>query len=447
MIASRFKWMCAQLRGSDLRTQLIRGGVASLFMKAAQLTLSFLVVVVWVRVLGPESYGTYSFALAIIILSAIPAQVGIPQLIVRETARTQAESNWALMRGLWRWGNLAVAFFSFLSFCAVMLALHFLEFAESSQQISTLIIGVVLIPLIALANVRDACLRGLRRVVLGQFTDSILRPILLLVVIGVWVVIGDSNATLSASRAMTLHVITVGIAFVFGIWLLRKYQPTELAPHLKPQYDFRKWFKAVIPLGLIGGIQVVNNQIDIVMVGIYRPEEEVGLYKAVSQLAILVLFAFQAFNQVLQPFFARLYASGDNRKINSLLNKALLAILAFSLPIIAIYAFFGKFILATFFGDYFESGSLVLVILSIGLVFKSFYGISATSLNMTGSESLVFIIGAVSVVMNIFLNFLLIPLYGIEGAASSSAITFFTLGALGFGIARNKFSNKTTRII
>src|SRR5690606_34308988 len=128
------------------------------------------------------------FTLAIIILSAIPAQVGIPQLIVRETARTQAESNWALMRGLWRWGNVAVAFFSFLSFCAVMFALQFLEFAESSQQINTLLVGVVLIPLIALANVRDACLRGLRRVVLGQITDSILRPILLLLVVAMWII-------------------------------------------------------------------------------------------------------------------------------------------------------------------------------------------------------------------------------------------------------------------
>lgn len=65
-------------RGNGLRAQIMRGGLGSLLIKALQAVLAFAVAVVLARVLGPEGYGVYSYALALLMLTAIPGTSGYP---------------------------------------------------------------------------------------------------------------------------------------------------------------------------------------------------------------------------------------------------------------------------------------------------------------------------------------------------------------------------------
>jgi len=97
---------------ASLRGRLIRGGLGSLALKLGSTALGFLLAILLARTLGPEGYGVYAFVFAIVSLLAIPTQLGLPQLVVRETAKAQAAEQWGLMRGLWRWSTLAVWLFS-----------------------------------------------------------------------------------------------------------------------------------------------------------------------------------------------------------------------------------------------------------------------------------------------------------------------------------------------
>ncbi len=99
---------------TSLRGRLVRGGLGSLALKLASTALGFILVILLARSLGPEGYGVYAFVFAIVSLLAIPTQLGLPQLVVRETAKAQAAERWGLMRGLWRWSTLVVWLFSFV---------------------------------------------------------------------------------------------------------------------------------------------------------------------------------------------------------------------------------------------------------------------------------------------------------------------------------------------
>ena len=134
--------------GDSLRVQLLRGGIGSLAVKATNAVLGFALAIVLARALGPEGYGVYSFALAIVMLAAIPAQVGVPQLVVRETAKAQAKEDWGLMRGLWRWANRAVIIFSFFGAIATGAVLWLMDHVEGGRA-ATMGIGGALIPLSA----------------------------------------------------------------------------------------------------------------------------------------------------------------------------------------------------------------------------------------------------------------------------------------------------------
>lgn len=424
-------------RGDGLRAQIMRGGLGSLLIKAGQAVLAFAVAVVLARILGPEGYGVYSYALALLMLTAIPAQVGIPQLIVRETAKAQARKDWALMRGLWRWGNGAVALLSTLGIIILWGTLVVAEGTEGGRVVTALS-GIALIPMVALANVRGATLRGLRRVVWGLLPETIFRPALLLGLVLGWTILSSDNNSIAPGRVMVLHVWAAVTTFVLGgamLWLAR---PKGVKEKPIPRYETRAWARAVVPLAMITGLQLINNYADLIILGIFRPDEEVGIYRAVSQVALLSFFGFQAMNSVLQPHFSRISAVGNGDKdVKRLVSLSFRLVLLLSCPFALLYFFFGQDILRIIFGSSYVAGYLSLVILSIGLIFKSLYGVMATAMNMAGHEMKVLSVAGLSVALNIVLNLITIPVFGMEGAGASTAVSFVFLGIFIYFKAQN----------
>lgn len=410
---------------STLRKQLLQGSVGSMVVKLVRAGLAFILAVVLARFMGPSEYGAYSFAFAILMLVAIPAQVGVPQLIVRETAKAQARLDWALMRGLWRWGNFSVVGFSALGLLfAVAIVVSLMLLDSNSGRLTVIATGLALIPLIALTAVRGSCLRGLRRVVIGQLPDSVLRPVIFLGVIGGYFILSESGAFYSAELVMGMYVIAATCSLILASLILSKLKPKEINQVTASRYEKKAWRKAVIPLAMITGLHLINNYADLVILGIFRPDEEVGIYRAVFQVALLVIVGLQAVNQVLHPHFARIYAVGDMQKLQQLVTLSARGILTLALPPALILVFFGGPLMEWIFGHQYKSGALALSILVIGQLVNAAFGSVGALLNMTGHERDTVHGLAIAISANILLNFILIPLWGMEGAAVATSTTF-----------------------
>src|SRR5690554_7702772 len=89
-----------QFQGNSLKSNLMRGGLASIAIKIFGLGLSLLTAIILARTLGPEQYGVYSYVLAIVSILAIPAMFGLPSWIVRETAKAEVKHEWGKMGGV-----------------------------------------------------------------------------------------------------------------------------------------------------------------------------------------------------------------------------------------------------------------------------------------------------------------------------------------------------------
>lgn len=92
-------------KGNGLRAQLSRGGVGSISIKALSTLTGLLLAIALARVLGIEQFGIYAFCFSLISLLATPAQLGLPNLVTRETAKADASGDWSMMRGIWRWSS------------------------------------------------------------------------------------------------------------------------------------------------------------------------------------------------------------------------------------------------------------------------------------------------------------------------------------------------------
>ncbi|MEX0729493.1 MAG: flippase [Aquisalimonadaceae bacterium] len=423
--------------GNSFRGRLVRGGAGSLTVKLAGTLLAVLVAIILARALGPDGYGIYALVYAVVTLLAIPAQLGLPELMVRETAKAHAREQWGVLRGLWRWGTASVFVFSIILLCLGLAGIWIIGERLGVQQQATFLFGLFLVPLVALGNLRGAALKGLRRVVLGQLPQNILRPGLLILFLMAVLVLFPS-APFTPAHAMALHAVAAVIAFGVGAWILWNARPNELKNRPLPVYIPREWFGAAFPLALIAGIHLINQHTDILMIGIFCSMEEVGIYKVVVTGATLVAFGLQAVNVMVAPYFARLHTQGELVKLQRLVTLSARAILALAIPVVALFLFKGDVVLGLVFGEEYAVGHSALAILALGQLVNAATGSVGTLLNMTGHERDTMRGLAVAAVANVLLNLALIPAFGIVGAAFATAISLVLWNFLLWWFVRNR---------
>lgn len=419
MSLKRF-WIMSQ--GGSFRAQLIRSGAGSLVVKIANVSLSFLVAITLARTLGADGYGVFAFAMALVWILAIPAQVGIPQVVLRETAKAAVLEDWALMRGLWWWSTRIVLAFSAILLLVGFGVLYVTYDTMDSIRANTLAVAFLLIPLLALGNLRGAALRGLHHVVLGQLPEAVLRPGGLLLVIAI-VVFAAPSSMLTPPMAMSINAAVATGAFGVGAWMLWTARPTGVRANPLPKTESTYWWRASVPLALTGGVQLINSQADIVILGIFRTNEEVGIYQAVVQSALLITFVLTAANQVLAPYFSRLYTAGDLVRLKKLVKITVRIASLFATALASVFIVFSEDILTGLFGVAFAAGGIALSILALGQLVNVVIGPVAVLLNMTGHEKSTMIGVGAAAAANIIMNLLLIPKFGMAGAAISTACT------------------------
>lgn len=410
------------LKAPSLRGSLARKALGSIMLKLAYTLLSFGVAVVLARVLGPAGYGVYAFVFALVTLLAVPAKFGLPNLVVRETAKHIANGEWGLVQGVWRWAGSITGVIALALAVLAGGVLWFWGEQFSTAHVMTLAWGLALVPLVALGDLRGAALRGLDKVLQGQFPEMILRPSLFLILLLATTLVLPMGE-LSAATAMALQVAAAAAAFAIGAWLLWRTTPQSVSD-ASPRYERRRWLASTLPLAFTSGMQLINQYTDIIMLGLFVSAAEVGVYRVAAQVSLLVSFGLSAINMVVAPRFARLYANSDMAKLQRLVTVSARAILLCSLPVVAIVIFFGKPLLTLIFGAEFTPAYVPLAILVLGQLVNSAMGSVAFLLNMTGHERDTARGAAIAACGNVMLNLLLIPLFGTAGAAIATATTF-----------------------
>lgn len=407
--------------GEGLKGQLLRGGVGSVAVKIGSTLLNVLLAIVLARALGVEGFGVYSFVFALITIMAIPAQMGLPNLVVRETAKAQAAGDWALMKGLWRWSTLMALMMSAALMATGALAAWLFASRLPEGGLAVFYWGLVLVPLIALGNLRGAALRGLRHVVQGQLPEFILRPsFFILLVLAMH--FGLSARTLAASDAMMLHAIASLVAFAIGAWLLRRARPKCLREQRATQTHPRFWLASALPLGVMEGMHMINGSIGAVVVGLALPVEEVGFLRVAFQASILVSFGVLAANVVVAPHMSLLLLSNDVRRLQLLVRRAAQACVLIAIPVAVFLIAFGDIFLSLLFGPSFAPAHKLIIVLIFGQLINVITGPAGILLQMAKDEKYILLSVFYSVVLHLFLMTALFPVLGVTGAALSFAV-------------------------
>ena len=410
------------LGNGGLRKELSFGALGNLVIKMISLLLGFFLMVLLARTLGPEGYGVYAFFFALASLLSILAEIGIPNLIVRETAKLEAREQWGLMLGLWRWSTSTILLSS-LGILLISSGLAWLLLDQFSLlQLKTFGFSLLLVPFIALIRLRTAALNGLRKVILSQLPDFIIRPALLILLILIVKFLFPAETFTSAS-AMGLYAIAALVALLISIGFLRRVQPNQLKSKPYALYEKKYWFSALLPLAFSSGMVLITQNTDILMLSLFSTFEDTGIYRAVISVSGLVSFGLYIVTIVIKPYLARFYAQGNKELIQKMVTQSSRVILFLAITMAIIIIIVGEEMLGVFFGDEYLLGYVTLVILVVGQFVNAFMGSVAGLLNMTGYEEETAKGVAIAAAVNVLLNFILIPFLGMNGAAAATAIS------------------------
>jgi O-antigen/teichoic acid export membrane protein len=394
----------------SLKKQLIRSGTGSILLRIIGTGLAFVLSVILARTLGPDGFGLYSFVLTLLVFLSIPIQAGFPNLTVREVSKAHLKNDWATMKGI-LWWTLKIIGIYFVGLALLLLIvtvsdMHWL----SEERLKVFLAGFFLIPLLSILVIQNAYIRGLGRVIIGVIPDSVIRPgLALLFLISAIYLFSDTKIT--PLMAMGGYLASVFIAFCVSLILMWELTPKENRSTSVLKVESNKWKKAAYPLTIVGGLQLMYSYTDILILGLFHENTDVGVYRAVGQLGTLVVFGLSAINQMLHPHFSKLYAANELDKLQKIVTYSSLAIFTFAIIPAVVFLFSGEYIV----------GFIPLAILTMGQLANASFGSVGALLNMTGHEKDAMKGMMYSLGVNFVLAFLLIPTYGMVGAATATA--------------------------
>lgn len=398
------------------RRALLRGAGMAFVLQIVGLFLTYGLHVVVARWLGAGGYGRYAYVLSWATILATIAALGLPLASLRFASQHVAAQRWEALQGLLRGTSILVA----LGGVAVIVIGAALVIETASDPFLWSV-GLLCVPLLAHLALGSETARAMGSVAASLVPQRVFRPLLTLVAIAViWRRTAAPAAALAAT-ATALFIVTL----LQWIWV-RALMP-EGAQRARPVYQTRLWLKVGFPLMIAGGVSLLLTQLDLLMVGLLMDEHSTGLYSAAAKTAGIIPFVLYALNTVAAPDFASLHERGDRRELQALASRVVRLAFWPSLALGFVLSVAAGLVLALF-GRPFVGARGVVAVLAAGYVFSAGVGSVGYLLNLTGHEHQNARTLIVAVGINVVLNLLFIPLWGIHGASLATMLTWVFVG-------------------
>ena len=441
--ASKFVWDKLQaLRSSQgSRAVLARGATGAMAANVAGAGVAYGAQVLLARLMGSEQYGIYAYVVAWLMALQFVGMFGVPQTIVRFGAAYAARDELGLLRGLLRWADRTALGVS-MAVGAVMLTVTLLLPEPVLAGITpypgelrlALMIGAGSMPIAVLKLVKVQTLRAFGGGALSVTLERLVRPTTMIVL--ALLALPLTGLPLRGSVTVGLYLASFATVGVLAVAIVRRRQPANL-PAAAPQRDVRAWLDMALPSIFISGMSTLLGSTDRVMIGMLRGTEEAGVYTASVNTAMLVSFGLTALNAVLAPMVSSLHSTGKHHELQRILTLAAWTLFAWTALGSTGLLVFGPWILSLF-GKAFLIGTFPLYIMVMAQIVNSSAGSVGLLLNMTGHQKFTSVVLAAAAALNVLLNFVLIPRFGMNGAAAATGTAMVAWNAAMLAVVHRK---------
>ncbi len=418
-IAKLFARAVLTLRHSSLSTMLARIASASLLVKIAGTAFAFGSHILLARLAGAEEFGIYIFVINWVFLAVLFGKLGFQGAAVRFVAALKQRNEYSELRGFYFSASATTLFFAVCISTFAVVALYLQIIPWTGSLLATAFAGCLLIPIRVQLDLTNSYLLGLKQVIPSMITTEVLLPLGLIIVVAAthWF-----NPTLLSGKYLLLtNAAITSVLIILALTLFVRALPKGIERQPR-SFHFAKWFKVALPLLLISSLNLIMSRADTLMIGMIMNTTNAGIYSAASRLAALSLFGMVASNAIAAPLIAERYASGSSADLQQIVTSTNLFSGLFFIAAVIVLVPFGPSLLSLW-GEEFTIGYAALVFLLIGQCVNAFAACSGWILTMTIHERVAAIILGLAALVNIVLNVLLVPNYGMIGAAIATSVS------------------------
>jgi O-antigen/teichoic acid export membrane protein/glycosyltransferase involved in cell wall biosynthesis len=376
---------------------------------------SLILSIALARKLGPDQYGTYSFAVWLIGLGALLSNLGVASATTRFVAEYMGSGD---RRGL-QWvvrATLRGRIFVAVPMALIMIPVAMVLVGDRSgtERFYPLLISLGLVPY-ALHQAFQGTLKGFQRYDYSTF--ALVLGLLLKAVIAValvWLGYGILHL-------LTLEALVWALAAVLGFLFLRRLVQ---GPFSKPDSGQSQEAKknltryAAIASFLILVDFIINDRSEMFFLGLFRPDADVGYYSlAFAMSAYPIMLIPGALGSVLMPIISEQFGRGDSTRLEAIYRTSARYLMMLSFPLAAGGIVMARPLVLALFGSEYTA---MVVPTQILFAARSTFAVSmATSSVIWGTNRPQFFLflSIFLVPVNIIACLLLIPLFGMEGAA------------------------------
>jgi len=391
--------------------EILKKGSINFIFQIIGIGLGYLFIYMLAKYFNAEGVGLFSLTYSVLTIFLLFAKFGFDLAIVKFVSEYKDDFSKLkdlYIKTLFFLIPLNILLISIMFFLSKYIATYIFHNEEITKYLK--LFSILLFP-ITLRFINANFLRGLKFIAEYSFIQSISVYLFSVSILFITVNFLNYN-TLDLFVAYFLGVL---IAFFISFWfLIKKINFFRISRDYF--FNLKTLIKVAFSMLLANSLMLVITTSDSIILGYFTSSKDVGIYNIVIKIAIATSIFMTAIMSIVSSKLIELNKENKLPQTMQFVNTII-----FSLSgIIIIFIFLFKEKILMLFGKEFIAGSVALSLLLFGRLIESMSGTGNYILQILGYENIVRNIMFIAALLNIFLNFILIPKYGINGAAFAS---------------------------
>ena len=398
---------------------LARGGGILFAGRLFEYASRFVFGIILARALGADGYGLYTLGLAAIVVLGGVAVLGLDAAMEHFLPDAIHKRDEDRIWGMLQIGLALPAVFGIVIVVIVFAMAGFLadNLYDQPEAASILRWVSLVVPLRAVGHVLLGATRAFKRMEFQVYADSILLNVSRIGLSVLLLGMGFGVPGVLAAYALG-WILTDGLLLFF---LHRRLFPLGRPLHAS-QRPVRQMLSFSGPVCLGSVVETLGGSAEILLLGMLSTLAAVGIYSAAERIQMVGFMFLGAASLAAKPIISDLYHRGETAQLARFYQTLSRWSLSFVLPYFLTAVLFAGPILAIF-GEEFEAGSMVLILISTATLVHAGTGLSHPMIVMTGHSKLSFLNTIVIVLLSMILSLVLIPAWGLIGAAVATLLS------------------------
>jgi O-antigen/teichoic acid export membrane protein len=385
-------------------------------VRIANAVIAFISQVLLARWMGAFEYGIFALVWVTMIIVGNLSCLGFHTSVIRFVPEYRETGRFAELRGILLTSRLFVLIASSIVAGIGAAGLWYFSDAIENYYVIPFYLGIVCLPMIALSDVLQGIARANAWATAALAPTYLIRPILMLVFMAGALLVGQPP---DATTAILAAIVATYATTIYQLLNVTTRIDRKIASGPR-SVSLRFWIAVSLPIFLVESFFFLLTNADVLMVGIYMTPHDVAIYYATVKTLAIAHFVYFAVKAGVAQRYAHLAHDGGSGQLATFaretVNWTFWPTVVLSLGILAI----GKPMLFLF-GPGFDAGYPLLFVLILGVVARAAVGPAESVLTMSGHQNICAAAYAATLALNVGLNVLLIPQFGLWGAAIATA--------------------------